>query len=159
MRLITRRVLSNSPLDRTADADAAAAADAAVAADADDAAAAASAMMTMTSATSTEWATMIGDDLPTVASPSGGPLRDSLTSTGDMPAPGRAVHVDPIKPTLEALGTKRLKLKRDEPPSNLASKFNLRLYTRVRSGCFWRKTRRRTKWPSAGFSRLRQEGH
>ena len=37
---------------------------------------------------------------------------------------GRAVQVDPIKPTLEAPGTKHLKLLFDEPPSNFAFKIN-----------------------------------
>jgi len=41
-----------------------------------------------------------------------------------------AVQVDPIKPTLKAPGTKRLKLKHDEPLSNFAFKFNLRRYTK-----------------------------
>jgi len=44
---------------------------------------------------------------------------------------GRAVQVDPIKPTLKAPGTKRLKLKYDELLSHLAFKFNLRRYTWV----------------------------
>jgi len=39
---------------------------------------------------------------------------------------GRAVRVDPIKPMLKAPGSKRLKLIRDEPLSNLAFKFKLR---------------------------------
>jgi hypothetical protein len=38
------------------------------------------------------------------------------------------VQVDPIKPTLEALGTQRLKLNPDEPLSNLAFTFYLRRY-------------------------------
>ena len=38
------------------------------------------------------------------------------------------MQVDPIKPTLKASGTKRLKLKYDEPLSKLAFKFNLRRY-------------------------------
>ena len=42
---------------------------------------------------------------------------------------GRAVQVDPIKPTLKAPGTKRLKLKYDELLSSFAFKFNLRRYT------------------------------
>ena len=41
---------------------------------------------------------------------------------------GRAVQVDPIKPTLKASGTKRLTLKCDEPLSNVAFKFDLRRY-------------------------------
>jgi hypothetical protein len=46
------------------------------------------------------------------------------------------VQVDPIKPRLKAPGTKRLKLKHDEPPSKLAFKFSLRRYSMglVRSG-------------------------
>jgi len=46
---------------------------------------------------------------------------------------GRAVQVDPIKPTLKAPGTKRLKLKYDEQLSNFAFNFNLRCYS---SDCF-----------------------
>jgi len=40
------------------------------------------------------------------------------------------VQVDPIKPMLKAPGTKRLKRKCDEPPSNFAFKFNLRRYNK-----------------------------
>jgi hypothetical protein len=43
---------------------------------------------------------------------------------------GRAVQVDPIKPTLESTGCKRLKLKCDEPLSNFAFNFSLRRYTK-----------------------------
>ena len=46
--------------------------------------------------------------------------------------PGKAVQVDPIKPTLKAPGTKRLKLKYVEPFSNFAFKFNLRRYDLAR---------------------------
>ena len=42
---------------------------------------------------------------------------------------GRAVQVDPIKPTLKAHGTKRLKLYYDEPPSHFADNFNLRRHS------------------------------
>jgi len=42
---------------------------------------------------------------------------------------GRAVQVDPIKPTLKAPVSKSLKLKYDKPVSNVAFKFNLRHYT------------------------------
>ena len=42
---------------------------------------------------------------------------------------GRAVQVDPIKPTLKAPGTNRLTLKCDEPVSTFAFKLNLRRYT------------------------------
>ena len=46
-------------------------------------------------------------------------------------ARGRAVQVDPIKPTLKALGTKRLKQKYVELLSNFAFNFNLRRYIAV----------------------------
>ena len=39
------------------------------------------------------------------------------------------MRVDPIKPTLKALGTERLILKCDKLLSNYAFKFNLRRYT------------------------------
>jgi len=38
------------------------------------------------------------------------------------------VQVDPVKPTLKAPGTKRLKLKYDELLSNFVLKFSLRRY-------------------------------
>ena len=38
------------------------------------------------------------------------------------------MQVDPIKPNLKAPGSKRLKLKYDEPLSNFAFNFNLRRY-------------------------------
>jgi hypothetical protein len=41
----------------------------------------------------------------------------------------RAVQVDPIKPTLKAPGSKRLKLRYDEPLSKFAFNFNLRRYS------------------------------
>ena len=41
------------------------------------------------------------------------------------------MQVDPIKPTLKAPGTKRLKLECDKPLSNFAFKFNLRRYTKI----------------------------
>jgi hypothetical protein len=42
------------------------------------------------------------------------------------------VQIDPIKPTLKAPGTERLKLKYDKPLSNVALKFiNLRRFTTV----------------------------
>jgi len=46
---------------------------------------------------------------------------------------GKAVQVEPIKPTLKAPGTKRLKPQYDGLLSNFAFKFNLRRYP---SGCF-----------------------
>jgi len=39
------------------------------------------------------------------------------------------VQVAPIKPTLKAPGSKRVKVKHDEPVSKFAFKFNLRRYT------------------------------
>jgi hypothetical protein len=42
--------------------------------------------------------------------------------------PGWAVQVDPIKPTLKAPGTKRLRLKYEEPLSKVAFSFNLRRF-------------------------------
>ena len=39
------------------------------------------------------------------------------------------MQVGPMKPTLKAPGTERLKLKYDEPLSNVAFKFNLHRYT------------------------------
>ena len=41
---------------------------------------------------------------------------------------GRAVQVDPLKPTLKVPGTKRLTLEFDEPVSSFAFRFNLRRY-------------------------------
>jgi hypothetical protein len=46
---------------------------------------------------------------------------------------GKAVQVDPIKPTLKAPETKRLKLKYDEPLSNFAFNFNLRRFSWCRA--------------------------
>jgi hypothetical protein len=44
------------------------------------------------------------------------------------PQPGRAVQVDPIKPTVKAHGIKRLKLQCGELLSSRAFSFNLRRY-------------------------------
>jgi len=44
---------------------------------------------------------------------------------------GGAVQVAPIKPTLKAPGTQRLKLEFDDLLSTSAFKFNLRRYTKV----------------------------
>jgi hypothetical protein len=41
------------------------------------------------------------------------------------------VLVDPIKPSLKAPGTQRLKLQYDQMLSEFASKFNLRRYTKA----------------------------
>ena len=58
---------------------------------------------------------------------------------GDLPhrrlAPSKAVQVDPIKPTLKAPGTKRLKLKHDKVLSSFAFKFNLRRYNPAMRTC------------------------
>ena len=48
----------------------------------------------------------------------------------------RVVQVDPIKPTLKATGSERLKLKYDEPLSNFAFNFNLRPYASGKSVCY-----------------------
>ena len=45
--------------------------------------------------------------------------------------PGRAVQVDPFKPTLKAPVSKRLKLKYDILLSNFAFRFNLRRYSLI----------------------------
>jgi hypothetical protein len=46
---------------------------------------------------------------------------------------GRAVHLDPVTPTLKAPGTKRLRLEYDGLLSNFGFKFNLRRYTTARA--------------------------
>jgi hypothetical protein len=46
------------------------------------------------------------------------------------------VQVDPIKPKLKAPGTKRLKLKYDDPLSKFGFKFNLRRYSVEHLTCF-----------------------
>ena len=56
----------------------------------------------------------------------GGSGRTGSRATG---APGKAVQVEPIKPTLKPPGTKRLKLEYVVPLSNVAFKFNLHRYT------------------------------
>jgi hypothetical protein len=58
--------------------------------------------------------------VPHVRAPRGGP--------GGGGQPSRAVQVDPIKSTLKAPGTKRLKLKHDEVHTSFAFKINLRRY-------------------------------
>ena len=57
------------------------------------------------------------------------PARGGVPRRSARRAPGRAVQVDPIKPTLKSSGTKRLILECDEPLSNFAFNFNLRRYT------------------------------
>ena len=54
-------------------------------------------------------------------------LRDAFDSAG----PGGAVQVEPMKPMLKASGTKRLKLKYNEPLSTFDFNFNFRHYTPV----------------------------
>jgi hypothetical protein len=53
------------------------------------------------------------------------------SGSGDGGDDGRAVQFDPIKPTLKAPETKRLKLRYDGPLSNLAFKLNLCHHTTV----------------------------
>jgi hypothetical protein len=50
---------------------------------------------------------------------------------GGRRQPGRAVQVDPIKPTLKSPGTERLKVKRVKPLSNFALNSNLHRYNQV----------------------------
>ena len=49
--------------------------------------------------------------------------------SGELKILGRAVQVDPMKPSLKAPGTNRLKVKYDDPLSNFPFIFNLRCYT------------------------------
>ena len=55
--------------------------------------------------------------------------RGGAGGPGRGPHPGRALQVDPIKPTLKAPGTTRLKLNCDGPLSKFAFHINLRRYT------------------------------
>jgi len=64
-----------------------------------------------------------------VALQAGGRGGDASASL--QPRPGRAVQVNPIKSTLKAPGTKRLKLNYNELLSNFAFNFNLRHDTPV----------------------------
>jgi len=58
-----------------------------------------------------------------------------VVGRGPVPAhQGRAVQVDPFKPTLKAPGTKRLKLKHDKLVSSFAFIFNLRRYIKAQKG-------------------------
>jgi hypothetical protein len=54
---------------------------------------------------------------------------------GDDQEPGRPVQVDPIKPTLKAPGTKRLKLEHRNPLSTFAFKCNLHRYKQGKMSC------------------------
>jgi len=77
---------------------------------------------------------------------------------------GEAVQVDPIKTTLKAPGTKRLKLEFNELLSSFASKSNLRRYTEgiycstrrisSTSSCGWQTSSRR--WSRSGATGWRQ---
>jgi len=63
------------------------------------------------------------------------PLASTSTSPPSSPL-GRAVQVDPMKPTLKVPGSKRLKLEAEKMLSNFAFKFNLRGYSPgAGSGC------------------------
>ena len=53
------------------------------------------------------------------------------------------MQVAPIKPTLKAHGTKRLKLKYDESPSNFAFKVNSRRYIKSQLATSQAEGRRR----------------
>jgi len=67
---------------------------------------------------------------------------------------GRAVQVHPVKPTLKAPGTERLKLKYDKPLSSFAIKSNLRCYTLAAS----RRPLRRAPPPGPGPGRRPGKG-
>ena len=58
----------------------------------------------------------------------GGPRGAAGAPHADAARLGKAVQLDPIKPTMKAPGIKLLKLKYDKPLSNFAFKFNLRHY-------------------------------
>ena len=64
----------------------------------------------------------VDEDSPSV-------VRSHFKGVSWMQSRGRAVQVDPVKPTLKAPGTKRLKLEYDEVLSSFAFKSNLRRYT------------------------------
>jgi hypothetical protein len=70
---------------------------------------------------------------------------------------GRAVQVDPVKPTLKPPGAKHLKLKHDKLPSKFAFKFNLHHYIAGTPPAAAPRRPRRTRprvtaaaWPVAG---------
>ena len=63
------------------------------------------------------------------AGPGLGPGPGPGPGPGGIDSLGRVMQVDPIKPTLTAPGTKRLKLKYDELDSIFAFKFNLCRHT------------------------------
>ena len=65
--------------------------------------------------------TDVGESM--VPDPCGGHRRGSQVR-------GRAVQVDPMKPTLKAPGSKRLKLEHEKLLSNVGFNFNLRRYTK-----------------------------
>ena len=69
--------------------------------------------------------------VPTAAMATSTNLRTCPLSTGSTTRlhRGRAVQVDPMKPTLKAPGSKRFEIKYDQLLSNFAFKFNLRRYT------------------------------
>jgi len=54
---------------------------------------------------------------------------ESAVALALLTGPGRAVQVDPIKPTLKAPGSKRLKLQHEKLLSNFSFNFDLRRYT------------------------------
>jgi len=56
-----------------------------------------------------------------------------IAESGDAGVRGKAVHVDPMKPTLKGLETKRFKLKYDKLVSSFAFNFNLRRYSAASS--------------------------
>jgi hypothetical protein len=61
-----------------------------------------------------------------------------------------------MKPTLKAPGTKRLKLRYDDPLSNLAFKFNIRRYIAVGRERRQRQSRHQSESSGGGGSWRRQ---
>jgi len=59
------------------------------------------------------------------------PFYFACAATSWLGTRGRAVQVDPIKPTLKAPGSKLLKPEHDKLLSNFVFNFNLRRYTGV----------------------------
>jgi len=67
---------------------------------------------------------------------------------------GRAVQVDPIKPTLKPPRYKRLKLKYDEPLLNFASNVNVRRYIKPHQTRFGDSRKSIAQWRLLGWQGL-----
>ena len=68
-------------------------------------------------------------DIAKAAAAAAADLAKAAAAAAAVAPRGKAVQVDPIRPTLKAPNTKRLKLKVDELLSNVAFNFNSRRYT------------------------------